>query len=61
MPPSKIASTAAKIIAVIANGVETRANYGVVLGAVLSSEHRNCALTERPVGQVATRALRSSK
>ncbi len=37
-----------KVIAVDANGAETRQKYGVVPGALLLSDHRSYALTELP-------------
>ncbi len=37
-----------KIVAVDANGAETREKYGVVPGAVLLTDHRTYALTELP-------------
>ncbi len=37
-----------KVVAVDANGAETRQKYGVVPGALLLSDHRSYALTELP-------------
>ena len=37
-----------RVVAVDANGVETRQKYGVVPGATLLTDHRNYALTELP-------------
>ncbi len=37
-----------KVIAVDANGAETRQKYGIVPGALLLSDHRSYALTELP-------------
>lgn len=37
-----------KVIAVDANGADTRQKYGVVPGALLLSDHRSFALTELP-------------
>jgi rhodanese-related sulfurtransferase len=37
-----------KVVAVDANGAETREKYGVVPGALLLTDHRSYALTELP-------------